>query len=657
MDKLNKNKCSQEKLQIYLNEYNVLMDNATYLPLVSGQLQAYAQTNPLIQEKYLFMPFLFIRDNLEQIISQYQNPAVAAFSTSMWNMNLSLNVAEQIKKTFSESLIVFGGPQVPFQADDFFRAYPFIDVTVRGEGEKTFSELLTRALETRNFEGINGISYKDNKGRVIRNSERELEKKLDVFPSPYLEGIFDETINSHKDINFQTIIETDRGCPFLCSYCFWGQGGLSRKFRFFSNERVKEIAEWVGKNKIEYVFCADSNFGMFERDIKVAQHFVDAKKKHGFPEKFRTCYGKNAEENIFRVGRLLTKEGMEKGITLSRQTNNPLAAVNVRRKNIKMSVYNNLQKRYNEENIPIYTELILGLPGETYQSFVGGIEKIIQSGIKNQLFVYHCQVYPNTELADKKYQEKFEISTTRIPLTEVHGKVRAPSMVTEYEDVITSTESMPEKDWKKSMVFSWGMQLFHGLKLGFHLSNYLADCHNIRYVDFFKEIAQAREGILGKEMQKFDRTADSILRGGPFCMVVPEFGPIYWEQEEASFLNISNDREKFYKEIHRLTENFLHLNNKDFDEEELQEVIKYQEARTPDYKPLIEKKFFFNYNIPEYFDTFHFKDRSKLLRTPQVMELEDDKDYNWDKETFAKERVLRGRKSDKILRSITWFSE
>src|SRR4026208_2031086 len=102
-----------KKLKVYFNEFNVLMENAAYLPLVSGTLQAYATSVPKIQESYEFMPFLFYRQHQDKVLEQYRREcAVAAFSVSMWNEQLSLKVAELVKLKFPESLIVFGGPQV-----------------------------------------------------------------------------------------------------------------------------------------------------------------------------------------------------------------------------------------------------------------------------------------------------------------------------------------------------------------------------------------------------------------------------------------------------------------------------------------------------------------------------------------------------------------
>jgi len=591
------------KLEVYLNEYNVLMDNTVYFPLASGQLKAYAQTKAVIRETYQFMPFLFIRDHPDLIVSQYKNPAVAGFSCSIWNINLSLAVARKVKERFPNCLIVFGGPSVPLEPTDFFVRYPFIDITVRGEGEHTFTELLIRRLLKRDFSNIASICYPDcYQRKVIRNQDRALEETLDTFPSPYLEGLYGYLLES--EVDFQAIIETNRGCPFKCSYCFWGEG---KRYRFYSLDRVRALADWCGANKIKYVFCADSNFGMPKHDLEIANYFGEAKTKYGFPEKFRACYGKNAEETIYQIGFLLHKHDMEKGITLSRQSNNAETLKNVGRKNIKQSIYDNLQRRYEKENIPTYTELILGLPGETYQSFLNGMEEVLQSSIKHQFIVYTCDVYPNTELASPEYQRKFGISTVRIPITEIHGSVRPTDIPTEYNEIVVSTAKMPTEDWKRALVISWIMQLLHGLRLGFYVLIYLNEHYGIRYTDFFEYVADQPKGsILSTTVLGFQLWADLISKGNPRGVVIPEFGSIYWEPEEAAYLSIIGQKDTFHEELERLCQDYLN-DVGPYCRNELRKVIEWQKAHIPSMK-----------------------------------------DYK-DKETFARQVVIYGRKSDRML--------
>ena len=80
--------------RVYYNEFNILMGNTTYLPLVSGLLHAFALSRPTVTEKYEFQPYLFHVDRPESILEQYENPAVAAFSVCMWNEQLNLKIEE-----------------------------------------------------------------------------------------------------------------------------------------------------------------------------------------------------------------------------------------------------------------------------------------------------------------------------------------------------------------------------------------------------------------------------------------------------------------------------------------------------------------------------------------------------------------------------------
>jgi putative methyltransferase len=570
---------------------------------------------------------------------------------------LNIEVAKRVKKKFPKCTIVFGGPQVPFEAGEFFAENPFIDITTRGEGELTFQEILL-GLPERRFEDISGISFRDKYGNCVKNNiERTNVKDLDSLASPYLDGSFEKLIREHPEIKFQAIIETNRGCPYSCSYCCWSQGGLSKKFRFHSIERIGKIAEWCGENKIEYVFCADSNFGVFKRDLEIAKKFVDVKSQFKYPEKFRVCYAKNAEETVFEIGKLLHQHEMEKGITLSRQSNNPEALANIGRKNIKMSMFNKLQRGYNQLGIPTYTELILGLPGETYTSFVEGLEEILRSGIQSQLMIYPCQVYKNTQLGDSDYQKSFGIQASRSPINEVHGLVRPEGLITEYEYTVTSTSSLPQADWKKAMALSLTIQLFHGLKVGFYIMSYLASHHNLGYTGFLQYLLSKKDErtpILSREIKKFYGAAESTLQGNSRSRIMPEFGNIYWEQEEGSFLDLVGEKDKFYKEMKAVTEEFLKSKGKKVNPEELEEVIKYQEARIPVYTDFEDKEFHFKFNIPEYFEGLSVRGNASLEQRSQVMTLRKPIKYQGDKKAFATNIILRGRKNNKIPYIVDW---
>jgi putative methyltransferase len=476
--------------KVYFFEGNIPMGRTVYLPLVSGILAAYAKTYPAIKKSYEFMKPLYKRDLPVNILKHYDNPSIACFSVSLWNFELSKEIARLVKEKYPDCLIIFGGPSAPFDG-----VMEGVDYVINGEGEKKFVNILLRLI------GEPEIEVKQ-------------EQDLDHFPSPYSSGEFDQVIKD--DMEFQAIVETNRGCPFLCTYCFWGMAGNNKRFRFHSVEQVKEEADWIGRNRIKYVFCADSNFGMFKRDIEIAQIYADVKAKYGYPEKFRVCYGKNAQESIYETAKVLSKAGLAKAITLAKQTDNQLALDNVKRTNISNKVYNELQQRYMAEGIPTYVELILGLPGETLQSFKEGVQSAMVA--KTNLFIYHCSVLPNTEMDRKEYREKHGLKTAWVPMAEIHCSPREPGAVQEHEEIIIGTNTMTTDEWIESAVYAWATQLRYSL-----------NCH---LMDSATE-------------EWFYKIAHEITQGKPRGQLDPLFGNIYWEPEELAYLRLMYDPVEF----------------------------------------------------------------------------------------------------------------
>ena len=477
------------KKRIYFVESNIPMSGTIYLPLVSGLLQAYAQTFEKIRNAYEFMPYIFMRDTPENMIKDVRDPFIMCFSVCIWNHQLSLAVAKLVKQRWPDCRIVFGGPQV--LADDKAR-YSFIDYVVQEEGEKKFVNLLAGLI-----------------GEEIDVKEHNLS----YFPSPYVLGLYEGIMKSNPELTFQAIVETNRGCPFSCSFCYWGQGFEEKKVRHHTLEHVREEAEWIGKNRIKYVFMADANFGMYDRDYEVAKIYCETKEKYGYPEKVRVCYGKNKEENVFRVAQLMHQHGITKAVTLARQSNDGTTLANIRRSNIKLSVYDSLCSRYNEACIPTYTEIILGMPGESKESFIKGLQEI--AGTPTQLFVYHCTILPNTEMDERDYRAKHGLITRRIPLAEIHGQHRNPNFVQEYEDIIIQTNTMSQEDWIDCAVEAWVVQLRHVFGV---------------------------EDVPLWVYDYFYRIAVGITEGVARAQYDPGYGNIYWEPEEIAYLMICQSR-------------------------------------------------------------------------------------------------------------------
>jgi len=647
------------KQKIYFNEYNLKMGNAIYLPIVSGMLSAYAKQDAEIRDNYDFMPFNFQYEDADTIAQRHVDPSVAAFSASMWNINLCLRVAQKVKEKYPCCLIVFGGPSVPFIADAFMKDHPFIDISVRGEGEIRFAEILKENIRDRNFtksdgkdfSKIDSISFVGGDGLLHRTQDESQKTKSLEFPSPYTTGEFDYLLKNY-DLTFQAIIETNRGCPYNCSFCFWGMGGLSTKYKFFSMESIQETAEWIGENKIPYVFCADSNFGIHKRDLDISNIFVNIKQKYGFPEKFRVCYAKNSTDTVFEICSLFHRNNLEKGATLSFQTVDEEVGQNVGRKNIKLDSYKSLQKKYNEIGIPVYTELIIGLPGESADSFIAGIEYILRAGIKNQLFCYFCQVYPNTELGDPAYQKKYGIKTVSIPLTEIHCTPKN-SVLKEYEDIIVSTNAMTVDDWKRMAKVSWLAQFLFSMKSAFYIMVLLQKQYDVNFTDIFKLLLSEKRGsypTFQKINALFESTLDAMLSGIGKCKVDERFGNIFWDIEEIVFLNIMHEsKSQFYNELKIAITEFLLEKQIPFAPTLIDEVFLFNESLI--FNPHDNKELYlsFSWNIPEFFDKVFIDDDVQVYLANQSIRIEASQPFDTFYD-YAKHVVLYGRKSGNMLR-------
>ncbi|MBU1682882.1 cobalamin-dependent protein, partial [Patescibacteria group bacterium] len=199
--------------------------NQYYLPYSIGLLQAYAQKKLKNPEEFIFLLPIYKKIKINEAIDNILEADIIFFSTYIWNYKMSLEIAKDIKQRKDSCIIVFGGPQVPESADDmktFLRNYPFIDIGCYGEGEIPFLSILDNAKE-RSWENVPSIGFTAGTNNSMYNPISERIKNLNEIPSPYLEGIFDSLIEANPQEEWSALIETNRGCPHTCAFCYWGK--------------------------------------------------------------------------------------------------------------------------------------------------------------------------------------------------------------------------------------------------------------------------------------------------------------------------------------------------------------------------------------------------------------------------------------------------
>lgn len=550
---------------IYFVQVGFEFDGSVYLPYAVGTIIAYCKQEPKITSEYRFSDIIFKREKLADAMAKIKEPYMVAFSCSVWNVEYNKALAKMIKEKYPQCIIAFGGHSVD-ENGTLIEAEEYIDILNFGEGEKTFSNLLLNLIDNK-IEATDNISFR--KGNEIVKTQRSYCSSLDDLPSPYTTGVFDEIVANSQGVELLSVLETNRGCPYSCAYCDWCAG---KKMRFFPMEKVKAEIQWLSDNKITYCFCADSNFGMFDRDIEIADTLIDAKKKNGFPEVFRPCYEKNSDERVFRICSALNSVGMDKGATMAYQTLSDDALRNIGRKNLTMEHFSSLMKKYNEAGIPTYSELILGLPGETKESFCKGICRLLENGQHNSVSVYHCEILPNSELAQPEYIEKHKIETIKVAFNHIHSAPKKDEEVKEYSYIVRSTGTLSREDWVYANLFSICLQCFHSLGVLRYFAMYLHSKGEVTYYDFYTDLMNyifESDGKLNKMWLSFKAKYENSLSGN-WNYYDEKFGNVTWFFEEGAFIEIASNYNEYINELLDFLKKYK------FDEKLFEELLRYQ---------------------------------------------------------------------------------
>ena len=530
-----------EKKRVYLFQPTYMSADSVNLPYGIGALASYAWRFPDIAAAYELTGIFVLREKTDDVLSRIGAPFLAGFSCFMWNMEYNKALAEKLKRRYPACTVVFGGPQIPADAS-VLEECPFVDVLIHNEGEVPFLRLLRALADGSPLSGVDSVSFRAEDGP--RTTPLVTAKEFD-FPSPFGSGFYDRLLSEHPEIEFVPVIETNRGCPNRCAYCSWATSDAP--VRLFPLERVYADLEWVAAHKMEFLGVADANFGMFPRDERIVDYLIALHGRTGYPKKFQVSYAKDAPDRVFRITEKLNRAGLCKAVTLSFQTLSETAQANIGRTNISVDAYRDMLRRYTAAGIPTYTELILGMPGETKESFFNGIEELLEKGQHASLLVHLCEWLPLSGMGKKAYLEKYGISYTKIPLNQPHAQISAEEELPEFSRVITATASMPQADWKRCALFSAAVSCFHHLGLMQLPALYLYFSCGVRYVDFYEALLSfllARgEGVFPALRRRLD---DLTEKHASAVFSDPRFGDVAWSFEEYAFLCTVYEKERFY---------------------------------------------------------------------------------------------------------------
>ncbi|NNF00607.1 MAG: hypothetical protein HKN25_16430 [Pyrinomonadaceae bacterium] len=463
------------------------------IPLVSGYLESYASSRPEIKTNFDFNKYSSnVAIPEQQILRELieQDSDIYAFSCYLWNTDLVRRLLPALRKEKPNSHYLLGGPQVMHQAHEHLSPEFENTLICNGEGERTFANFLGELLNTTpKFSNVKGLSFYGD-GELVTTKPQERITELDKIPSPYLNGIFD-------DEYLMTVMETNRGCPFHCSFCFWGAATNDRVYKF-SEERVRKEINWLSNKNVPFIFIADANWGMLKRDIEFSAHIAKCKKKNAAPVFVYFSAAKNSPQRVSEITEIFTESGLLNAQPISMQSLDKKSLEYVDRKNIRLSAYEELQDDLNERGISSFIELMFPLPGETLSSFKKGIESLFELRA-SVLVIYPHLLLLNTPLYEQRKQHKL------ITREVTDGSSEAA--------LIVGTADISEEEFEEGMWFVFTILALFNTRTIHRLSYYLHTKGLERFSDLYTKFI---EFCKQKEDNAFTKFCAESIRDGAY---------------------------------------------------------------------------------------------------------------------------------------------
>lgn len=536
-----------------------------WLPLAIGSLHAALLQHLPDPSRLRFLGPFWQRSDPHHTAHALLSADAVLFSIYAWNERWSLEVARHLKGLKPEILIVLGGPQVPSEAEGFLNRHRQVDLTCCGEGEQVVVHLLDVLLDsgtapeqlkvrlTRKEVPVPpGLRWLDAAGGYQSTPPPPRTADLSRLASPFLSGCFDALLDAHPDSAWRMLLETNRGCPYACTFCDWGAYTASKLYTF-PLERVKAELAWAGAHRLESIFVVDANYGILPRDLELIACMRDVRDRTGFPKTVAVQNAKVGAERIFAVWKALLDAGLNREAALPVQTTDPGTLETIRRINLPLTEQKMLSQRLFREDILTYSDVILGLPNEDLQTFRRSIGALIAHGQHHRLQISTLVLLPNAELGGAAAQAQYGLETVESRIATTWSMQRPPDPLAERQALVVGTAAMPRAEWVEARAFGWAAVLLHSHKL-LQVPNVLLNVlEGVPYEDLISGLIEAdpeQFPLFGRLGQSLRAAAQGVQRGEPEYVCDETLGGVWLPPDDLHLtrLHVEGQLPQLYTE-------------------------------------------------------------------------------------------------------------
>lgn len=284
-----------------------------------------------------------------------QEPRTLGIACYIWNIEMVWKLVAAIKALRPDLVIIIGGPEVSFGAEELLHEHPAINYIIQGEGEESFSDLIFALQSGNSVSELPGVSGHAANRSVFLGDQCVVEN-LDSLPFPYCEAEL-------RSLNNRIVYyESSRGCPFSCSYCLSsGTAGVRQK----SIEIVKQDLAQLLQAGVRQIKFVDRTFNIKPEHYRAIWRFLLSRQEK------TNCHFEIVadllDEEDFQIlehappGRFQFEIGIQ---TLMPQSLNAIG-----RKHNWERLSENVRRLKNMKSIHLHLDLIAGLPFEGLVDF------------------------------------------------------------------------------------------------------------------------------------------------------------------------------------------------------------------------------------------------------------------------------------------------
>ncbi len=301
-----------------------------------------------------------LQDIAEKIVAR--NPKIIGIGVYIWNVRECAILTEIIKKVSPQTHLIIGGPEVSY--NPLRIEFPHVDYIIQGEADLAFYQLAQTLLA--------GIV-------PTQTTIHAAPVDMATLALPY--DFYSDADIAHRYI----YIEASRGCPFRCEFCL---SSIANQVRNVETEHLRIILEKLWQRGARNFKFIDRTFNL---NIKIAGQLLDfflSKSAPYFlhfeviPDHFPEALKNRLAQ--FPAGALQLEIGIQTlNATVAERISRPLKRENIDR---------NITFLDTQTQAHMHLDLIVGLPGETIESFANGLNELyalshseIQIGILKKL--------------------------------------------------------------------------------------------------------------------------------------------------------------------------------------------------------------------------------------------------------------------------------